>query len=826
MKQVNFSHSGGFPLEQETLERLQTAYRSELFGALQSHLSINTGYNYIIAPATNAAKGWAIIQQDENNLKDSGRALPQTEGILYPIAKGTDSGYLKTTRTGVNLVYGTGVSQTAYFDYEAEYITESDYNNGISQNSEALRIEYYDLANFKIVKDIQSIQDDIDTINQIYLPLDGSKAMKGDLDLDIYQLSKLDIKETPTANVRVADFRMGSATRRGLKNPGNALGRALVDSSDATVTNLHLNYESDWDNTYVGGKVHLNNLNTSTENFEDSESSDKSLLLMDDYNQVVKSNNLLNSLLGRISELEKNSATAVPIGMVAIWGKPAPFPDGWEEYVPLRGKMPVGLFNPTPQERTDLLDGDGGNGITYNRDSNGNAVFPFDTIAGTGGRVGKKLTLNEIPAHTHTETRLKDNATSNIIHYESVGDDHHAGYETVNSGSAGGGLPFSIINPYRVVYFIEYTGGLGDKTKPTSPLSFAASNITETSLKLTWTAATDNVGISKYIILKNGIELETVEGNVLVYNVTGLTAGTYYNFSVIARDAAGNLSDERTASATTLAKDTIAPTTPTGLTCYPTSENHITIEWNPSTDNVGVVRYIVSRRYPNGTSDVIGTPDNFCTVLGTVGVTYFFKVKALDAAGNESAYTTEISGAADPSVGDPGDEDPGHSCFDVESLVTMASGQSKKLKNIVIGDKLQGLTFPNEIDESAGDYMSWNGKLDQASKAEVTVVNKMTSIQPDYYEIKTADTTLKVTGQHPLLVSEDGENVKWVCVKNVLPSMLLIDKTGKTKAIESILFVEEPLEVALLDVETVDNYVISGIVAHNNKPLDPHDPQP
>ena len=35
MKQVNFSHAGGFPLEQETLERLQTAYRSELYEALK-----------------------------------------------------------------------------------------------------------------------------------------------------------------------------------------------------------------------------------------------------------------------------------------------------------------------------------------------------------------------------------------------------------------------------------------------------------------------------------------------------------------------------------------------------------------------------------------------------------------------------------------------------------------------------------------------------------------------------------------------------------------------------------------------------------------------
>ena len=35
---------------------------------------------------------------------------------------------------------------------------------------------------------------------------------------------------------------------------------------------------------------------------------------------------------------------AVPIGLIALWGKPASeIPAGWREYVNLRGKMPIGL---------------------------------------------------------------------------------------------------------------------------------------------------------------------------------------------------------------------------------------------------------------------------------------------------------------------------------------------------------------------------------------------------------------------------------------------------------------------------------------------------
>ena len=45
--------------------------------------------------------------------------------------------------------------------------------------------------------------------------------------------------------------------------------------------------------------------------------------------------------------------------------------------------------------------------------------------------------------------------------------------------------------------------------------------------------------------------------------------------------------------------------------------------------------------------------------------------------------------------------------------------------------------------------------------------------------------------------------------------MYLIDRNGRTKLITSVKLIKEPLEVAVLDVESVDNYVIGDVVAHN-----------
>jgi chitodextrinase len=758
MKQVNFSHSGGFPLEQETLERLQTAYRSELFEALKSHLSINTDKDYIVAPATNEKQGWAIIHPKDNT------GAKTLEGILYPILKGTPTGFLKTTRTGTNLVYGTGVSQTAYFDYEAIYISQANYESRPTspQITDALAVHYYDLKDFKVVKDIES-----------YLPIDGSKAMQGDLDLGSYKLSKLDTKEALAANVRAIDFRLGSASKRGLTH-SDPLGRALADSSTLSATSLSLNYGSDWDNTNIGGKVYLDNIK--------SAGSVGSLLVLDNSNQVVKSNTLIESLIKRITDLEEKPATTVPIGMIAIWGKPAPFPEGWEEYVPLIGRMPVGL---------DLADPD------------------FKTLGATGGNKDKKLIIDELPIvspinGSGIKKGGKWGGTNGLTLGDSADGDYAPGQFIKPFG---GDKPFSILNPYRVVHFIEYTGKSSDTIKPISPTNLTASNIGTTSLTLNWTASTDDVGVTNYLIYKDNVLLKTI-GNILSYSVIGLSKGISYNFSVIAKDAAGNLSIPATVIATTIATDLTAPTVPAYFSCFTTGQGNIGLQWGTSIDDDSPITYELSRKIDNGSFIVFKTTtDTYHYELGSPGTTYSYKVRAIDPSGNASDYkeaTITLSST-------------GGSCFDIESLVTMASGQSKKLKNVMVGDKLQGFSFPNEIDESKGDYMLWSGKLAEASKAEVIVVNKRTNIQPNYYEIKTEDTLIKVTGEHPLLITEDGENVKWVCTKNVLENMCLIDKTGKSQSIESILFKEEPLEVALLDVESVDNYIISGIVAHNKE---------
>ncbi len=91
-----------------------------------------------------------------------------------------------------------------------------------------------------------------------------------------------------------------------------------------------------------------------------------------------------------------------------------------------------------------------------------------------------------------------------------------------------------------------------DTQAPTAPTNLITSNASSNSISLSWTASTDNVGVTGYDIYKDGTLYATVTGTTAT--VSGLNPSTTYNFYVIAKDAAGNASTaSNTAPGTTLA---------------------------------------------------------------------------------------------------------------------------------------------------------------------------------------------------------------------------------------------------------------------------------
>jgi len=83
-------------------------------------------------------------------------------------------------------------------------------------------------------------------------------------------------------------------------------------------------------------------------------------------------------------------------------------------------------------------------------------------------------------------------------------------------------------------------GGTTDTQAPTAPTNLASSNIGQTSFTLSWTASTDNVGVTGYEVFAGSTSKGTTTSTSM--SITGLTCGTAYSMTVKARDAAGNWS--------------------------------------------------------------------------------------------------------------------------------------------------------------------------------------------------------------------------------------------------------------------------------------------
>ncbi len=218
---------------------------------------------------------------------------------------------------------------------------------------------------------------------------------------------------------------------------------------------------------------------------------------------------------------------------------------------------------------------------------------------------------------------------------------YNAGPFTNNGGN--NGIYFTPV----ITYLDEaYAPGV-DTTAPTVPGALAVTKVTQTGATLTWTASSDNRGVTGYKVKVGNAEEETV--TALTKVLTGLTAGTQYTVTVKAVDEAGNESAAATANFTTLTApvvDTVPPAAPTdGAVKGTPTATTAALQWAASSsDDVACYEITVD----NATETVRNITQVTLTGL-TAETGYTASVVAVDAAGNKSAALTVTftTGAAD-----------------------------------------------------------------------------------------------------------------------------------------------------------------------------------
>src|SRR5215212_11912665 len=133
--------------------------------------------------------------------------------------------------------------------------------------------------------------------------------------------------------------------------------------------------------------------------------------------------------------------------------------------------------------------------------------------------------------------------------------------------------------------------GKGDKSAPTAPSNLVVTNITTTTISLSWQGSTDNSGKLSYKLKINNLNnsaynsLATISQSQTSYTAKFLATNSSFSFAIYAVDDAGNRSgDSNSAAAKTLA-DTTAPTTPV-LQAVVLAPSQVQLTWTKSSDNV------------------------------------------------------------------------------------------------------------------------------------------------------------------------------------------------------------------------------------------------
>ncbi len=189
-----------------------------------------------------------------------------------------------------------------------------------------------------------------------------------------------------------------------------------------------------------------------------------------------------------------------------------------------------------------------------------------------------------------------------------------------------------------------------DTAAPSVPASPSATATAFNRVTLTWTASSDNVGVTAYRIYRDSTLVGVVAGSVTSFADVTTTGSTTYSYTVAAVDAAGNASAQSSAAGATTPSgtpgtDTTAPSTPTALSGTPVGAGRIDLTWSASTDDVAVAGYNVYRDGVKLNSVPIGSTAYSDTAL-TAGVSHTYTVSAIDAAANESSGSSSWSGAA------------------------------------------------------------------------------------------------------------------------------------------------------------------------------------
>ncbi|TXK82486.1 fibronectin type III domain-containing protein [Paenibacillus sp. N3.4] len=211
--------------------------------------------------------------------------------------------------------------------------------------------------------------------------------------------------------------------------------------------------------------------------------------------------------------------------------------------------------------------------------------------------------------------------------------------------------PWKIANSVGLTFTGTTTMDNVSKNAAAAPIwpndsTLTSSNESNSSVKLTWTSASDNTAVSNYRVIVDGaVVTSSITGTTNTYTVSGLSPGLKYTFKVEAIDATGNwtTTGPSVSATTTGIAGTVPPTVPTGSNSIQlvgtANTTWANIKWTPATS--AVKEYVI---YNNGQKkgSVAGSASTFNVTGLAFATRYVIEVEAVDAYGNKAKYPFQL----------------------------------------------------------------------------------------------------------------------------------------------------------------------------------------
>jgi chitinase len=183
-----------------------------------------------------------------------------------------------------------------------------------------------------------------------------------------------------------------------------------------------------------------------------------------------------------------------------------------------------------------------------------------------------------------------------------------------------------------------------DRTPPTAPSNLRVPNVGNDYIALAWNASFDSSGKFSYRVYREGVSSPvTLPKTQRAYIWRNLEPGETYRFWVKAVDNAGNVSASSNIVTATTNGDVTPPSAPTDLTVTEVTSTSVSLAWEPATDDVGVLRYVV---YVNNAhyAFVAATSPTSIRVSGLAhSTTHSFHVIAEDTSHQEGPASETVS---------------------------------------------------------------------------------------------------------------------------------------------------------------------------------------